>query len=318
MASVGFNLVIGEEYTPEQLAERFGFKPYYLRTAGGMVTVTAYNALLLITHAQRDASFQYGDYWDGDQLIYTGRGQKGDQKIETANLDVAENRRQLFVFEHVGTYRRRYLGRARCVSHAWERGPDKTGVGRQVLKFRLSFNEALPRSAAPEIAHDGPRKPRTRAERRPRPFDEMRAPTPPTSNGRVADPAEVLQLFEKANQAHHQLLVQLKKRLLRDGWHGIEEIPAAVDLWASRNDARVIFEAKTISVDQELPQTRAALSQLLEYRFFYGRAEDLLCLVANRPISVPRQQFLNALGVQVIYFDGAAFQVCGELSHFSA
>jgi hypothetical protein len=112
--------------------------------------------------------------------------------------------------------------------------------------------------------------------------------------------------------------VQLKKRLLRDGWHGIEEIPAAVDLWARRNDARMSFEAKTMSGTQELPQTRAALSQLLEYRFFYGRVEDLLCLVANRPISHSRLQFLNALGVRVIYFDGSAFQVCGELSPFSA
>jgi hypothetical protein len=206
MVDVALDLVIGEEYTPEQLAERFGFKPYYLRTAGGMVTVAAHNALLLITHAQLDASFQYGDHWDGDHLIYTGRGQEGDQKLETANLDVAENRRQLYVFEHVGKYRRRFLGVARCASHSWERGADKTGAERQVLKFRLRVNEALPRSVAADIAHEPPRRRETRTERRPRPFDEMRIPTPPTSNGRAPDPAEVLQLFEKANQEHHQLI----------------------------------------------------------------------------------------------------------------
>jgi hypothetical protein len=69
---------------------------------------------------------------------------------------------------------------------------------------------------------------------------------------------------------------------------------------------------------QELSQSRAALSQLLEYRFFYGRVEDLLCLVTNHRISHPRLQFLNDLGVRVIYFDGTGFQVCGELSPFSA
>lgn len=30
------DLLVGETYTPDQLSELFGFKPYYLRTAGGM------------------------------------------------------------------------------------------------------------------------------------------------------------------------------------------------------------------------------------------------------------------------------------------
>jgi hypothetical protein len=37
------------------------------------------NALLLITHPGGGKSFDYDDYWDGADLMYTGRGKKGDQ-----------------------------------------------------------------------------------------------------------------------------------------------------------------------------------------------------------------------------------------------
>jgi hypothetical protein len=99
-------------------------------------------------------------------------------------------------------------------------------------------------------------------------------------------------------------------------WQGIEEIPAAVDLWAQRNGVRVIFEAKTIANGNELEQTRSALSQLLEYRFFFGTPDDALCLVTDALISDRRLQFLEAMNVQVLCFDGSTFQACGRLIHF--
>ena len=61
-------LEIGRVYGAEELAERFGFHPYYLRTAGGMVPVPKMNAVLLVTHAGSEASFEYGDYWAGNHL----------------------------------------------------------------------------------------------------------------------------------------------------------------------------------------------------------------------------------------------------------
>lgn len=315
-SNVAIALVVGETYTSEQLSEHCGFKPYYLRAAGGMVPVPAKGALLLITHAQREVSFEYDDYWSGDDLIYTGRGQDGDQKLETANLDVAENRRTLYVLEHVGTYRRRFMGIARCVNHWWSRGRDKAGTERQIVQFRLRFNEGSgARSPDPERAVVAQAS-MASYNRGSRPFDEAKMPKPPAPNQRLVDPSETVQQFEKASIEHHQLLVALKARLLRDGWSEIEEIPSAVDLWARRDGVRVIFEAKTISLEQELHQSRMALSQLLEYKFFYGVPEDLLCLVTNRAISQRRQRFLNALGICVIYHDGSGFQTCGELSIF--
>jgi hypothetical protein len=91
-------LEVGRVYTAEELGAILGFSPYYLRAAGGMVSVPHEQSLLLITHGDQDASFEYGDYWDGEDLVYTGRGQDGDQVLTGANLDVAENRRNLWKF----------------------------------------------------------------------------------------------------------------------------------------------------------------------------------------------------------------------------
>jgi hypothetical protein len=308
-------LVVGETYTPEQLSDCYGFKPFYLRTAGGMVPVPAKGVLLLVTHAQREVSFEYGDYWSGDHLIYTGRGQVGDQKLEAANLDVAQNRRQLHVFEHVGKYQRRFLGAAQCTNHWRVRAPDRDGSERTVLQFCLSFNSAveLPRAAPPRQADaNGGRVPSY--ERRPRPFDEAALPTVPALREHTADPGAVSQLMEKAIAGHHQLLVALKLLLVGEGWIDIEEIPSAVDLWARKGGVRVIFEAKTISRGQELHQARAALAQLLEYRFFHGRPEDRLCLVSDEAVSQTRLRFLNSMGVSVMYYGEGTFHSCGEPS----
>jgi len=73
----------------------------------------------------------------------------------------------------------------------------------------------------------------------------------------------------KANENHFQTLSRLAGALRRAGWTAVEEIPAAVDLQASRPDGsgRVLFEVKTLSGSNEVSQCRAAWGQLLEYRF---------------------------------------------------
>jgi hypothetical protein len=74
-------------------------------------------------------------------------------------------------------------------------------------------------------------------------------------------PEEILASQEQANQDHHQLLVVLNDHLTRSGWSDIEEIPAAIDLRGpSPDDAKVIFEAKTLTADNEPSQCRAAVA----------------------------------------------------------
>lgn len=299
-----FELEVGRVYTAEELGTIFGFSPYYLRAAGGMVPIPQKESLLLITHAGQEASFEYGDYWDGEDLIYTGRGQEGNQVLAGPNRDVAENRRELWIFERREKYQRRYLGRARCTSYWWAVGPDKNGVQRRMLRFCLRLEAA--RAKEPRTSHS--RRP---AHRRPRPFDETAVPRPPSPGVPSATPDEIAQLIEKASASHHALLVALKRSLEANGWTDIEEIPAAIDLWARHGDLRVLFEAKTITSETELVQTRAALAQLLEYRFFYGTQADHLCLVADASLSDRRLRFLSNMGIYVLWYDGEKFVPCG-------
>ncbi len=103
-----------------------------------MVPSAATSSLRLITHPGGGRQFDYQDYWDGADLIYTGRGKLGNQRRDDArNLDVAENRRPLFVFEAAGPRRLLFHGRAVSVEERTGRAPDDEDVMRDVLLFRL-------------------------------------------------------------------------------------------------------------------------------------------------------------------------------------
>ena len=135
-------LEVGRVYAWEELADAFGFKPAFFSVAGGMVPSAATNSLLLITHPGGGKSFDYQDHWDGADLIYTGRGKLGNQQRGDArNLDVAENRRPLFVFEAAGPRRLLFRGRAVNVEERTGRAPDDEGAMRDVLLFRLRFDD---------------------------------------------------------------------------------------------------------------------------------------------------------------------------------
>ena len=47
-------------------------------------------------------------------------------------------------------------------------------------------------------------------------------------------------------------------------------------------------------------QCRAALAQLLEYRFFFGSETDRLCIVLTRPIADRRRALLEQMGVAIV------------------
>jgi hypothetical protein len=95
-------------------------------------------------------------------------------------------------------------------------------------------------------------------------------------------------------------------------WAAVEEIPAAIDLQARMPDGsdRVIFEVKSLSGSNEAHQCRAALAQLLEYRFLFGNDSDHLSAVFDRPIAHRRLAFLEALGVSVVMMDEQGRGMC--------
>jgi hypothetical protein len=129
-------------------------------------------------------------------------------------------------------------------------------------------------------------------------------------------PEEISALQEKANAEHCRVVARLAQLLSAAGWSNIQEIPTAVDLWALNSDGRVLFEVKTLSGSNEVHQCRAALSQLLEYRFFYGTESDRLCIVLNGPIADRRRALLEELKVAIIVIanDGTATSI-GRLAH---
>jgi hypothetical protein len=300
-------LDLGRVYSWEELADAFGFKPEFFSIAGGMIPSAATNSLLLITHPGGGRSFDYQDYWDGADLIYTGRGKLGNQRRDDArNLDVAESRRPLFVFEAAGPRRLLFRGRAVNVEERTGRAPDDEDVMRDVLLFRLRFDAAAPATPSPPPPDAEQSPERTREAR---PFhDEPPAP-PSAPPGEAANPDVIAAKREQAGQDHHAMLRHLNNLLHAVGCDDISEIPGAIDLWATRPDgSRVIFEAKTISPTNELSQTRSGFAQLHEYRLEYGASDDELCLVVNRPLSVRRQKLLDSLGVAVLVKSGADFQ----------
>ena len=259
-----------------------------------MVPVVSAGALLLITHPGGGKAFDYEDYWAEETLICAGRGQEGDQKLAGPNQDVAENRKPLLVFEAAGPRQLRFLGHAQCQRYFWALGPDRRGNERKILRFVLRFEG----SAGRVVSVEGSRPVRARSvppHRRPRPLDPDRIPTPPAPGQSSTTPEERAQMLEKANRGHHGLLSVLVAWLESAGWTDIEEVPGAVDL-GQIPQRRVIFEAKTVSTGNEASQTRHALSQLFEYRFFYGSEDDSLCLVTDVPLSDRRLRFLDTVG----------------------
>lgn len=101
---------------------------------------------------------------------------------------------------------------------------------------------------------------------------------------------------------------------MTQGWTNLNEVPSAIDLEGNKGKQKVLFEAKTVSPTSELGQTRSGLSQLLEYRFFYGDSSDGLCLVTDAPISDRRIRFLEIHHIAVAYDEGNGLVPCGTLA----
>jgi hypothetical protein len=300
-------LEAGRVYTWEELGDVFGFKPAFFSVAGGMVPSSATKSLLLITHPGGAKSFNYQDHWDGADLIYTGRGKLGDQRRDDArNLDVAENRRPLFVFEASGPERLRFLGRAVNVEERAGRAPDDAEVMRSVLLFRLRFDTAAANAPLPTVVENVSTAARVREAR---PF-RVEPPAPPgKTHAESPDPEAVAAKREQANRGHHALVSALNSLLHAVGCDEVTEIPGAIDLWAKRPDgSRVIFEAKTIAASTELSQARSGFAQLYEYRTEYGTPDDELCLVVDRPLSLRRQKLLDSFGIAVLVMTDHDFE----------
>jgi hypothetical protein len=290
----------GYAYSWAELGRRFDFAPEYPGIAGGMISRPEHDALLLITHPA-PRSFDYGDSWQGDDLIYTGRGKQGDQEYAAQNRDVGENARTLHVFEPAGPRVLAYLGQATCVDKWQEMALDLHGKSRMVWRFQLRFAaDTMPIAARASALPYSPvaKRPRSVVLR---PFDPAHVAATPAVPSRDASPEAIARLQEKAARGHQRILVTLHTELRNSGWSELSYMPTAVDL-SARDPVgrRVLFEAKTIRSGTERARVRSGLAQLLEYRYVYGDENDGLCLVTNAALATERVAFLESLGIALV------------------
>ncbi|NUP12346.1 MAG: hypothetical protein HOW73_40390 [Polyangiaceae bacterium] len=125
-----------EVYGFAEVAAQFDMKPAVLSWQGGIISRPAQNALLLVTRAPVDG-LDYHDRWDGEDLVYGARGQRGNQRLSGVNQLLATNARTNYVFESLGRGQLRFHGTAIAVRYWWDYAPDIDGVERRVLKYLL-------------------------------------------------------------------------------------------------------------------------------------------------------------------------------------
>jgi hypothetical protein len=307
----------GTVYNWQTVAEKFGFKPKLFSISGGMLSRPDLNALLLITSSDQGSSFSYGDEWDKGDLIYAGKGLTGDQQLTGVNRFVAENSRELFLFEYAGSEKLLFHDRVTCVQHWEDIAPDQAGKDRRVHQFRLRLaggKRGQRRARSTKADRDAESSPRSRSSFKPRPFDPDRTP----SQRRQSAPEDqesrrVAQ--EQADQNHQATLRTFGLWLKGLDWTELEEIDGAIDLMGRRpggsGHRRVLFEIKSTRPKSERSAVRSGLAQLLEYRLLLGSSKDRLCLVTNRPINRQRQRLLNSLDIGHAYVEKRKVQISG-------
>jgi hypothetical protein len=146
--AVPWTLRIGEIRTRTALAEQYGGSVY----SGGIVTATASQNIFVFSDPEVGAEFGYnfdGLSEDNRVFNYTGQGTLGHQEISGPNRSLLEHHDRGFrlrLFVAAGTARggqaklQRYLGEYAVdpLHPYWEAvAPDKSGVARVVLVFRL-------------------------------------------------------------------------------------------------------------------------------------------------------------------------------------
>lgn len=129
-----FHLEIGMEIDNNTLCNIFKCSPQ-----GGMRRSKATNTLVIISN--RIAS-TYTDTWEGDILLYTGMGQKGDQSLTFAqNKTLAESNSNGVTVHLFEVFRRKiytYYGIVKLVNPPYlSEQKDATGTKRKVYIFPL-------------------------------------------------------------------------------------------------------------------------------------------------------------------------------------
>lgn len=306
----------GTVYSWQTVAEKFGFKPKLFSISGGMLSRPEFNAVLLITSSDQGSSFSYGDEWDKGDLIYAGKGLSGHQQLTGVNRFVAENSRELFLFEYAGSERLLFHDRVSCLRYWEEIAPDREKKDRRVFQFRLRLaaGKRGRQKARAKADRDAESSPRSRSSFKPRSFDPDR--TPSQRRQSAPEDQESRRVAQEQADQNHQATLRTFGLWLREmDWTELEEIDGAIDLMGKQpggsGHRQVLFEIKSTRPKSERDAVRSGLAQLLEYRLLLGSSKDKLCLVTNRPITTQRQRLLSSLDIGHAYVEKRKVQISG-------
>ncbi len=172
MASSEWDLKPGDTLSRADRKDRFGGS-----LQGGIAHSAKTPNVFIYTDPGAGTEHGYEDHWDpgGDIFYYTGEGQEGDQRFDkppwgnAAVRDHKKTGRAIRLFEAAGTKPgsdeviQRYAGRFEtddAAPYTIQHGPDRNGVEREVIVFRLhrvpeSAVDPHARSAAIEVVSAG-------------------------------------------------------------------------------------------------------------------------------------------------------------------
>lgn len=256
--AVAWDLIPDEEIRRKELHDRYGGG-----RQGGIAPCAVSKNVLVFTSPDSGNQHGYFDRWEGDDFMYCGEGQAGDQQLSHGNAAILNHRkdgRALRLFEGArGTVR--YIGEFELDlndPYTWETSP-ATGGGadRKVVMFRL---HPLERAWIPQRGRE-----RSRLSEPYRTQDESVA-TKARDDVRI-DPDRV----DRGLRAHRALQNELAEWARSHGFTPISpargEPEFDVGWW--QDDVFTVVEVKSLG-ESGLPtvsQLRLGLGQVLDYQF---------------------------------------------------
>lgn len=280
--------------------------------------------IMLWWRPDRGEAFGYEDGWtpSGDAFYFSGLGQEGDQGFdvpyqENGRLrDHADTGDRVRLLRYVSKNRVRYVAELRVDPDdpwRWRDGPDRTGLVRKIIQFRLlTVGRALRDPRDP--VHEGP-------------GGELITTSPDTEGMPEPAPTEVEALnsatFRQAISARERIarrreleLVYALRDWLRDhaGLRAtglrIPYAPEARNLRADLylSDCQLLIEAKSSACRESI---RLAIGQLLDYRRWIRPTPAVAVLVPTEP-PADMLDLLSDLGFGAIWPSGAGFRLQPE------
>lgn len=313
-----WDLAVGQAATRTSLHARFGGSQS--RGISAPAIGSGRHELMLWWRPEGGESFGYSDGWGvADSAFYfTGTGQVGDQRFEAPNSengrvrDHHANGDAIRLLRYVGKNEVVYLGRFRLDPvdpWQWRDGPDRYGVTRKMIQFRLLPIVPALRSS------DDPQREEPAAAPTSIPLDPVPVLTPVETLRSI----DIEQVIEMQRRLSSRVELQLVHRFHE--WLAARNvastgllIPYAPERRNLRADlylpvASTLVEAKATASRESL---RMAIGQLLDYARWLTPRPRLLVLLPSTP-SDDMIALLESLSIGVAWPNSAGFRVRPEL-----